>query len=474
MSSNISGFQGVNTPLQSMTNGGYTLADYTNQNRVFGARITSLEKAVAFNPNNVNIGGFLNIQPNTTQPGNLSVTNNAQISGSMQINKSLTVNQNVNVGGNLQVSGTMTFVNAAINTLNSTTITNTGIITSGTFVGNGAAVTNVNDTSKLPLTGGTLSGNLTLNGGAIISGNGSGLTNINDINKLPLTGGSLTGPLNVAGALIVTGANRQINNSYYNLVDPTTFTTEGTVYTNNSHFYYDNNALNGDHVFAANNGIGTQYTPLIVSSNVVTISAPLTVTNGITGNGAQLTNIPYSALAGTVPTWNQNTTGNAATATTALSGTDNTKLPLAGGIMTGQINAQNILFEVNFQAYNYKRNRYTSFDNFPGVTYTVLQQNGSVHDYVRLEFNNACTVNLAALTITGDTYYQDAQRYVTITKKAVSLGAFAVTVLPPTGYLFYNAAANGSASFSIPNATFSVTFLISNFNGNVVDLVSSV
>jgi hypothetical protein len=34
-----------------------------------------------------------------------------------------------------------------------------------------------------------------------------------------------------------------------------------------------------------------------------------------TGNAATATNVPYSGLTGTVPTWNQNTTGNAATAT---------------------------------------------------------------------------------------------------------------------------------------------------------------
>jgi hypothetical protein len=42
-----------------------------------------------------------------------------------------------------------------------------------------------------------------------------------------------------------------------------------------------------------------------------------------TGNAATATNVAYSGLTGTVPTWNQNTTGNAATATTAASCTGN-------------------------------------------------------------------------------------------------------------------------------------------------------
>jgi len=46
-------------------------------------------------------------------------------------------------------------------------------------------------------------------------------------------------------------------------------------------------------------------------------------TGALTGNADTATNVAYSGLTGTVPTWNQNTTGNAATATTAggLTGT---------------------------------------------------------------------------------------------------------------------------------------------------------
>ena len=40
-------------------------------------------------------------------------------------------------------------------------------------------------------------------------------------------------------------------------------------------------------------------------------------TGPLTGNASTATNVAYSGLTGTVPTWNQNTTGNAATATTA-------------------------------------------------------------------------------------------------------------------------------------------------------------
>lgn len=47
----------------------------------------------------------------------------------------------------------------------------------------------------------------------------------------------------------------------------------------------------------------------------------------IGGNAATATNVPYTGLTGTVPTWNQNTTGNAATATTATNQSGGTVSP---------------------------------------------------------------------------------------------------------------------------------------------------
>jgi hypothetical protein len=48
------------------------------------------------------------------------------------------------------------------------------------------------------------------------------------------------------------------------------------------------------------------------------------------GNLANCTNLPYSSLSGAVPTWNQSTSGNAATATLATSATTATNI--AGGL----------------------------------------------------------------------------------------------------------------------------------------------
>ena len=51
-----------------------------------------------------------------------------------------------------------------------------------------------------------------------------------------------------------------------------------------------------------------------------------TINGSINGNAATATNVAYSGLTGTVPTWNQNTTGNAATATLASTVTTNANL----------------------------------------------------------------------------------------------------------------------------------------------------
>ncbi len=52
----------------------------------------------------------------------------------------------------------------------------------------------------------------------------------------------------------------------------------------------------------------------VVMNTIQAVDVP-TLNQNTTGNAATATNVAYSGLTGTVPTWNQNTTGNAATAT---------------------------------------------------------------------------------------------------------------------------------------------------------------
>jgi hypothetical protein len=299
-----------------MTNGQYTLADYTNLNRVLTARITALENATAFNPNNVTIGGFLNIQSNSTNPGNLSVTNNAQVSGSLQVNKTVTVNQNLNVAGNVTVAGNINFSSVTIPTINSTDITtvnfdattantttiiNSGTTTSTFFSGNGAALTGVLDNTKLPTTGGTVSGNLAVNGT---------LTTGSDLDIFGSAGPGQSNPIVHSGDVLIVASNGTQTKSLTLTSWSNTTTglhispTEVLLGAGGSASYYPSAS------------IGCSGTTVTLTGNTTTAgNITLTGTGKFVGDGSLLTTIPYSALTGTVPTWNQNTTGNAATAT---------------------------------------------------------------------------------------------------------------------------------------------------------------
>jgi hypothetical protein len=86
--------------------------------------------------------------------------------------------------------------------------------------------------------------------------------------------------------------------------------------------YFAINSVNKWHYEAAPDGLSLAIVQsgiaarLTVTSSGTTISGTVTATT-FSGSGASLTSIPYSSLTGTVPTWNQNTSGSAATLTTA-------------------------------------------------------------------------------------------------------------------------------------------------------------
>jgi hypothetical protein len=296
MSNNIWGYQGLQTPLENLTNGNYNVADYTNMRREFSARIQALENAGGFIPTNVNIQGYCNIVPGTNGYGNFSAT------GATILGGTLNVAQTATFQGGMTVSGTLSIANVSAGAVSASSATVSGNITStaGQFIGNGA---------------------------------------------------------------------------------------------------------------------------------------------GLTGVVA----------------------------------TDNTKLPLTGGTMTGSLSTQTVSVISGYNVFNYKVNKFTNFANTNAGPFTVLQQNSSVHDYVRLTGTVACTVNLANLIITGSQFYQDGQRLVTITKCNNFLSNYTVTVNPPTGYLFFTLSNAGSSSYFIAANVFSVTFMISNVGGsNIVDMISNV
>jgi hypothetical protein len=73
MSQNIFGYQGVNTPLESLTNGRYNVADYTTLRETVDARLSVLEKEQA-QPTNVTVLGSLTVTPSSTLPGSITAT----------------------------------------------------------------------------------------------------------------------------------------------------------------------------------------------------------------------------------------------------------------------------------------------------------------------------------------------------------------------------------------------------------------
>lgn len=83
--------------------------------------------------------------------------------------------------------------------------------------------------------------------------------------------------------------------------------------------------------------ISGSYTGITAIGTLTDLTVTNTITGSISGNAATATNVPYSGLTGTVPTWNQNTTGNAATATLATSATSATTATNIAGGASGSI-----------------------------------------------------------------------------------------------------------------------------------------
>jgi hypothetical protein len=146
MSNNIWGYQGLQTPLENLTQGNYNVADYTNMRREFNARLQALENAGGFTPTNVSIQGFCNIVPGTNGFGNFSATGSTILGGTLNVASTATFQGGVTVAGALSVSS----VNISSLTVDS--ITSTGNITStaGQFIGNGAGLTGIIATPPAP------------------------------------------------------------------------------------------------------------------------------------------------------------------------------------------------------------------------------------------------------------------------------------------------------------------------------------
>lgn len=364
MSNNIWGYQGLQTPLENLTQGNYNVADYTNMRKEFSARLSALENAGGFQPTNVTISGFCSVVPGSQGYGNLTTSGYAQVGGYLTVAGAVTCNAGLTVTGTLQ-AGSLSFADISA--------------TSASISGN----CSVGSLSSL--------GNITSSSGSITGlqfvGGGAGLTGVTgtDATKLPLTGGTLTGALTVSsGALTVSSGN-------------------------------------------------------------------ITATSGqFVGNGAGLTGI---------------------------TSTDPTKLPLAGGTMTGSITSQSISVLPGYTIYNNKGNKFSFFSNTYAGPFIVNQQNGSVHDYIKLLNNTPCTVSLVNLVTTDNQNYQDQQRLATITKRNMVNGDYSVSVVPPLNYVFNSKGAINASTYTIPLGVFSVTFMINSVSSQLayeIDVISTV
>lgn len=627
MAGNIYGYQGVHTPLESVTQGRYTLSDYTSMRTELTSRLIALENQGGFIPTNVEITGYLHMLPGGAGMGEIETT--SSITGESLYINSLAECGSLQCNGNLAVGGTVsaTAVNFSGNVGVTGLLTTNDIFINATHTisGDGSGLFNLNDNTKLPLLGGTISGNLTVSGfttvnNQLASGNTidasnrqvtSSYFNFQGVNNAPSyigriyasTGGmvldlsnitsvpngtfvfytndgvNVTNPLtitptsvNITGNLnmgvnainssgAITGGNFYGNGSgltNLSVINTTAAVAGGTYYpvftlsgsaavnatpytSGNMSYYATTNTLTVPNVtsygvFSGNGSllssvaaISAPYSGLtgaVPTWNQSTTGNAATATNvaysgltGIvptwnqntTGTAAIATNMPYTGLTGVTPTWNQSTTGNAATATSVAAGaagkvlyqsgasvtaftavgtvgqvltsqgaaapiwttsgtTDVTKVPLAGGTMTGILNfTQGGLSYAN----NYKRDINIGWDNPVLGVFIPLDYSQSVHDYYRINFSNGdCTINLQNLSVIAATH-QDLQRKVTIVKCAMASGDYVVTLLPPTGYTFFDATHYGALSTTIPLGRFSATYIIAyNAFASVVDLVA--
>lgn len=372
MSSNIWGYQGVNTPLESLTQGRYNVADYTEMRAEFGARIQALENAGGFVPTNVNITGYLNIVPGSSGYGYLTTTGYANIAGAVTIGGLATFSNDVVLGNNLTVSGLASLQNVDIANVNA-----------GDISADNLTVTNVLEAQTLDITAtSTFGGNITLTSPAKIIGDGSLLTGV--------------------------------------------------------------------------------------------IAATATNALACSGNSATATNVNYAGLTGTVPTWNQNTTGNALTATTA---NDPNKLPLSGGTLTGALNmganAINSTGSITASSFSGSGalltgitamfpSTFISVDQTAGQNYTP-PANNTKYTTVLFQYTNSCTLNLANFAV-DLAVFPDGARYFSVIKGSNAILPFTVTIVAPAGYAGYTFySPSGTAAYtpySMGTGTFSLTLVI--------------
>jgi hypothetical protein len=384
------------------------------------SRLIALENQGGFVPTNVEITGYLHMLPGGSGNGEIETT--SSITG-----ESLYINSLAECGS-IQCNGG----------LSATTLS------AGTT---------------------TFGGNVTINGGSIISGNGSGLTNINDITKLPLTGGNISGTLGVGGTITMLGL---------------------------APVGYDNNIVHqDDSLIVASNGTQSQNLTLSTWSNT-TSGLRISPASVLLGAGGSAAYYPTASIecTGTQVTLTGNTItygnisvvapgkfigdGSLLTNVTATT-SDPTKLPLTGGNLTGALTTSagvNITCGGDIFGSGYKLSLIEFFGYDQAPNSTVVPDTYSKFTQIVLNNSNTVTVNLQNLSA-STSQFPDGARYISITKRSMSVLDFVVTVIAPPGYLFYTPTAFQVSTITLGLGVFSNYFGLFQSNESKIFLLSN-